>query len=104
LRYTPDALAAKLDHLTAGGKRSSVLVVGDGARRYADQLGAVGGVTIAGPSLDSPDPAVLVTLAAARLAAGEPARPPGSVAARYLRDADATINWATRAAQAVVGG
>ena len=50
---------------------AGVLAVGDGARRYAGLLEPLVGVTVAGPSLASPRPEVLVALAAGRLAAGD---------------------------------
>ena len=68
-RRTPEALAREVAQAGAG-----VLAVGDGARRYAGLLEPLVGVTVAGPSLASPRPEVLVALAAGRLAAGTEAR------------------------------
>ena len=94
-RYTPEALAAELAADLAGGD-GPILAVGDGARRYAGVLGPVAGLTMAGRSLDGPPPAVLVALAAERLAAGAVPEPPATVRPTYLREADARINWTQR--------
>lgn len=93
-RYTPGDLAAALGGGSFGdpGSAGGVLAVGDGARRYADELGAAG-VRIA--AVDDPSPRALVAVAAGRLARG--ATPsPGPVQPVYLREADARINWVQR--------
>jgi tRNA threonylcarbamoyladenosine biosynthesis protein TsaB len=95
-RYGPDELAAALSARPAGGR----LAVGDGARRYAGVLAGVAGLTLAGGTLAGPPPAVLATLAVERLADGEPPGDAAAVVPRYLRDADARINWVQRAAPA----
>ncbi|MHB1584001.1 MAG: hypothetical protein ACYC0E_09660, partial [Acidimicrobiales bacterium] len=46
--------------------------------------------------LAHPSPAALVALAARRLASGEAVVGPDEVRPRYLRQADARINWAQR--------
>jgi tRNA A37 threonylcarbamoyladenosine modification protein TsaB len=89
--FTPDDLAARL-----AGDGTQRLLVGDGARRYAERWPADGTVTVAGPSLAGPPPASLVSLGARYLAAGGAALDPADVHPRYLRPADARINWVTR--------
>ncbi|HTZ07615.1 MAG TPA: tRNA (adenosine(37)-N6)-threonylcarbamoyltransferase complex dimerization subunit type 1 TsaB [Acidimicrobiales bacterium] len=88
-RHTPEDLATAL--ADAPG-----VVAGDGARRHAAVLGAVPGVTVAGPAFDHPSPAVLAVLGVARADRGATAAP-GAVLPRYLRDADVRINWERRA-------
>ncbi|MGH8995408.1 MAG: tRNA (adenosine(37)-N6)-threonylcarbamoyltransferase complex dimerization subunit type 1 TsaB [Acidimicrobiales bacterium] len=85
-RFGPESLGA----LVGGGR---VLACGDGARRYRDQLP---GAVIAPEPLDFPDPAVLVSVAMRRLAAGTPTLDATAVAPVYLREADARINWVQR--------
>ena len=68
--------------------------VGDGALRYADVLRAVPGVDAGAPGLAFPPPAALLDLARARLDAGEPPVEPGAVVPLYMREADATSNFA----------
>lgn len=97
---TPDDLAARLE-----GVDEPVLLVGDGALRYRDLLEsaptsgppAAGAPTrhVAGPLLAHPPVAVLARLGLARLAAGA-VHDPGGVSPRYLRPADARINWEQR--------
>ena len=93
-RHTPEGLVGEL-----AGRGSPVVVVGDGARRYAPVLGAVPGVTVAGSRFDHPDPCVLAAVGVGRAAAGGGADPAG-VLPRYLRDADVRINWERRSRRA----
>ncbi len=81
-RAVPAALAAALAEMGDG-----VLAVGDGAQRYAGELGkaALGGALAAHPSA-----AVLAGMAAAR--AGQ-AGPAAALSPCYLRDADVRIGW-----------
>ena len=95
-RRTPEVLA---DDLAAGGE--PVVLVGNGARRYAAILGDVPAVTVAGASLDHPAPQALAVLGAARLAAGADG---AEVLPRYLRDAETRINWERRAGRAEADG
>lgn len=76
--------------LAVGGER--VLLVGDGARRYADTLGACPFVTIAPARFDHPDVGVLAREAARRAARGE-ARPAVEIAPLYLRAPDIDRGW-----------
>jgi tRNA threonylcarbamoyladenosine biosynthesis protein TsaB len=102
-RYEPPALREVLNaHLPADGP---LMVVGDGALRYADLLTPVPGVHLAGRSLASPSPAAVAALGLYGWAAGE-AVDPASVGACYLRDAEVRINWAVRrgAADPAAGG
>jgi len=93
---TPGGLVALLSEAAAGAGGAPVLVVGDGAVRYAEVVDGVAGVVRAGAALAHPSPAALVALAARRLAAGEAGVGPDEVRPRYLRQADARINWAER--------
>jgi tRNA threonylcarbamoyladenosine biosynthesis protein TsaB len=93
-RRTPEELAAEL---AAAGE---VLVVGDGARRYAELLEPLAGVTVGGPSLAAPPPAILGVLAAHRLASGEAATTAAEVRPIYLREPDVRINWVERTGRA----
>ena len=71
-----------------------VLAVGDGARATAAVLEAVPGVETAAPRLSFPPPAALLDLALARLEAGESPVEPAFVVPLYMREADATSNFA----------
>jgi tRNA threonylcarbamoyladenosine biosynthesis protein TsaB len=68
-----------------------VLVVGDGARRYAGEFERVSGVRLAGAEFDHPRASVLLALVASR-----PARPADKVTPTYLRGADVRIGWVQR--------
>jgi tRNA threonylcarbamoyladenosine biosynthesis protein TsaB len=74
------------------------VAVGDGARRYADQLVDLIKVEIADAGLAYPSPASLVQLAHAR-ALREEFVNVWDVSPVYLRKADAEINWVTREAR-----
>jgi tRNA threonylcarbamoyladenosine biosynthesis protein TsaB len=69
----------------------NVLVVGDGARRYAEMLTPLPGVEMAGPGDDHPSALALVELAATR-----PSVPLEEITPRYLRGADVRIGWPQR--------
>jgi tRNA threonylcarbamoyladenosine biosynthesis protein TsaB len=71
------------------------LAVGDGARRYADELIDLIKVEIADAGLAHPSPSSLVQLAHAR-ALREEFVNPWDVQPVYLRKADAEINWVSR--------
>ncbi len=88
--FGPDALAAELRRF--GGDR--VLAFGDGAQRYRALLEAVPGVDVVMPALSYPPPATLLRTTAARLAAGETPLAPNDVVPLYMREADATSNFA----------
>jgi len=90
-RHRPEEVAA-----IGGPGAPPALACGDGALRYRAVLEAAG-LRVAGAGLGAPDPVVLVSLAAARLAAGEAALPAVAVEPVYLREADARINWVQRA-------
>ena len=74
------------------------VAVGDGARRYADQLCDLIKVEIADAGLAYPSPSSLVQLAHAR-ALREDFVNPWDVSPVYLRKADAEINWVSREAR-----
>ena len=71
------------------------LAVGDGARRYADELIDLIKVEIADAGLAYPSPSSLVQLAHAR-ALREDFVKPWELKPVYLRKADAEINWVSR--------
>jgi tRNA threonylcarbamoyladenosine biosynthesis protein TsaB len=95
----PDGLTALNDPTVTGPKvlvddlaeRGEVLAVGDGARRYADVLGTLPNVELAGPADDHPSPLVLVEVAAVR-----PSVPLNEITPLYLRGADVRIGWERR--------
>ena len=88
--FAPADLVAALHGL--GG--APVLAAGDGALRYRTLFETVPGVGRAAPVLAFPPPAALLGLALARLAAGESPVEPGRVVPLYMREADATSNFA----------
>jgi tRNA threonylcarbamoyladenosine biosynthesis protein TsaB len=90
--FRPEALATALRELPP--TEGPVRAVGDGAQRYADLLGSVPGVEVVTPALSYPPPSTLLRLAAARLAAGEAPVPAAGVVPLYMREADATSNFA----------
>ncbi len=94
--FTPGALGEAL-HVFEG---APVLAVGDGAARYADALEPVAGVRVAAPGLAFPPPETLVALALSRMAGERPPEDPGSVVPLYMREADATSNFARAAGPA----
>jgi tRNA threonylcarbamoyladenosine biosynthesis protein TsaB len=84
--FAPEELAVALDEFAG----EPVHAVGDGALRYGDVLRAVP----AAPGLAFPPPAALLDLVRARLDAGEPPVGPAAVVPLYMREADATSNFA----------
>ena len=88
--FSPEELAAALSEL--GGVR--IVGVGDGAQRYAAVLGEVPGVSCLMDALDSPPPLTLLAMAAHSYDAGTPPLAPHLVVPRYMREADATSNFA----------
>jgi tRNA threonylcarbamoyladenosine biosynthesis protein TsaB len=89
---TPEALA---EDLAALGQ--PLLLAGDGARRYAAVWPTGPGVTVAGPAYSAPPVTALAELAVARARAGT-VHDGASVVPRYMRQADARINWGQRTA------
>lgn len=87
---SPDQLCSEIQALG-----EDVLAVGDGARRYADQLVDLIKVEIADAGLAYPSPSSLVQLAHAR-ALREEFVNPWELQPVYLRKADAEINWVSR--------
>jgi tRNA threonylcarbamoyladenosine biosynthesis protein TsaB len=91
----PAALEAWLSGLARGGGR--VTVVGDGARRYREQLSAHGSLDLAlVDELAAPPPLAQARLARRRLAAGATPSAPADLVPDYRRAADARINWEQR--------
>lgn len=87
---SPDEL---VDDLLAS--RDDVLLVGDGAHRYADCFRELGQVELTDQGLSYPSPASLVQLAHAR-ALREEFVNTWELEPLYLRPPDAAINWAMR--------
>jgi tRNA threonylcarbamoyladenosine biosynthesis protein TsaB len=87
---TPDDLASELI-----ASRDEVLLVGDGARRYAEVFDGITKVDLADQSVDCPSAVSLVQLAHAQ-ALREQWIKPWELHPLYLRKPDAEINWATR--------
>lgn len=75
--------------------RDDVLLVGDGAVRYAECFAELSQVELADQGLAYPSPASLVQLAHAQ-ALREEFVNPRELQPLYLRPPDAAINWATR--------
>jgi len=88
--FAPADLAVALDGLSG----APVLAVGDGATRYRAVLEMVPGVQTTAPALAFPPPAALLRLALERLEAGHSPVAPGRVVPLYMREADATSNFA----------
>ncbi len=86
----PDAVRVALEEAVREGG-APILVTGDGARRYADQLAAVQGLRMAGPEHDHPSASALIALGATR-----PAIEGQKVAPCYLRGPDVRIGWTQR--------
>ncbi len=91
----PEALAGWLAKEV--DEAGSVLLVGDGAVRYRELLGAVPGADLSiAATLSSPPPAALGRLALARLEAGEAPAGAADLVPDYRRHADARIHWEQR--------
>jgi tRNA threonylcarbamoyladenosine biosynthesis protein TsaB len=90
--FGPDALATALRGVASAERR--VLAVGDGAQRYSHVLEAVPGVAVVAPALSYPPPSTLLAMARTRLDAGEAPVPAAAVVPLYMREADATSNFA----------
>ncbi len=84
---TPDGLAGEL-----AARGEDTLLAGDGALRYAAELGGLDHVELAGPAAALPSAAALVELATARYEREE-FSPPADVHPLYLRRSDAEIEW-----------
>jgi tRNA threonylcarbamoyladenosine biosynthesis protein TsaB len=84
--FAPQDLVAALDEFAG----ETVHAVGDGALRYADVLR----VDPEAPGLAFPPPAALLDLVRARIDGGEPPVDPAAVVPLYMRQADATSNFA----------
>ena len=93
---TPAALCALLR-----AEERPTLVVGDGARRYGDELSQVRGVTVAGAGVANPCASAVAELAWPAVLAGDLVAP-ALVAPLYLRPPDAAAHWVER--DRVVGG
>ena len=95
VRLPADLAAAAYEARGAAVAAADVLAIGDGARRYAEELGAAG-VVVAGPAFVGPSPAALVALGLDRLRCGAVPMDPAAVQPLYLRPPDARINWVQR--------
>ena len=98
---TPEDLAASLRTRRDGDELGCVLV-GDGAIRYESILRDVPNVRFAASWLASPPVAVLASMGV-ELAMTGVFEDPLTLAARYVRQADARINWEIRAPRQVAG-
>jgi len=97
-RHVLDADARQA--LVADATQSQLLLVGDGALRYQDVLGAVPGARIGARWLSSPPVAVLAEIGVFHASRGD-FQDPLTLVPRYVRQADAKINWTSRAARPV---
>lgn len=98
---TPEVLAARLAQ-RAHADDVDLVLVGDGAIRYGAILRAVPKVRFAADWLASPPVAVLATMGVESAARGE-FQDPLTLVPRYVRQADARINWEKRAPRQVAG-
>jgi tRNA threonylcarbamoyladenosine biosynthesis protein TsaB len=96
VRRPEDLAGVAYEARAAARAGSPVLVVGDGARRYAHEL-VDADVVLAAAAFVGPSPGALVTLGVARLAAGFSLVAPETLRPLYLRPPDARINWVQRA-------
>lgn len=104
---TPAQLCAEVAALSTPAPRAAgtgVLLVGDGALRYREQLAAaiVPAPAFAGIELSCPPVSSLAVLAIAALRAGR-TMDPAAVRPLYGREADARINWSSREGRVGVG-
>ena len=88
--WAPEALARSL---ADGGE--PVVLIGNGALRYGSLFGALPGASLAGPAYSSPPVMALAGLCVERARTGG-AGDGAAVMPRYLRQADARINWEQR--------
>jgi tRNA threonylcarbamoyladenosine biosynthesis protein TsaB len=88
LAVTEAAVAAPGDLAAALRGEGAVLVTGDGARRYRDELV---GMFVAPPEFDHPSASALLALSA-----GRPGLHPDKVTPVYVRGADVRIGWERR--------
>ena len=88
--FSPEGLAEAL----AGLGGVPIMAIGDGAQRYAEVLRAVPGVACVLDGLSSPPPLTLLDMAVDLYAAGVAPVAPELVVPLYMREADATSNFA----------
>jgi tRNA threonylcarbamoyladenosine biosynthesis protein TsaB len=88
--FSPEGLAEALEGL--GGV--PIVGIGDGVQRYAEVLGAVPAVACVLDGLTSPPPLTLLDMAVDLYTAGVPPVTPDRVVPLYMREADATSNFA----------
>jgi tRNA threonylcarbamoyladenosine biosynthesis protein TsaB len=98
---TPEDLAVALGSVSDNDD-TEVVLVGDGAIRYESILREVPNVRFAANWLASPPVAVLAAMGVEVALKGE-YQDPLTLGARYVRQADARINWETRAPRQVAG-
>jgi hypothetical protein len=96
----PSVLASRFSNrlqeaVNAGTGGSTWTFVGDGALRYADVLGDIPGGRIGPHWLASPPVAVVAELGVELARLGH-FRDPLTLVPRYVRQADARINWTSR--------
>ena len=102
LLQTPEALVAWLGGLGWRLRALDLVLVGDGAVRYEAFLRQVPNARFAATWLASPPVGVLAAMGVELARNGE-FEDPLTLAARYVRHADARINWETRAPRQVAG-
>lgn len=100
---TPESLALRLRAVTHGSGDAKFVLVGDGALRYRETFEDVPGVTVGDRWLASPPVSVLAEMAVELALAGAVVDA-AVVRPRYVRQADARINWAVRASRSGVTG
>jgi tRNA threonylcarbamoyladenosine biosynthesis protein TsaB len=88
--FSPEELAEALRQL--GGV--AIVGIGDGVQRYAEALGSVPGVACVIDALTFPPPMTLLDMAVEANASGHAPLAPEDVVPLYMREADATSNFA----------
>lgn len=98
IRRVSEPVAGSIEELVANieDRAQDVLCVGDGARRYRENLVECRFARMTDDSLDHPSVSALVHLAGAKVRRDEVVDHL-SIGAMYLRRPDAEINWQTRA-------
>ena len=100
---TPAELAGELAEAVPRGTDQPVLLLGDGALRYREELaGSVAtSLVFAGTELAAPPVGSLAVLAISAMKSGS-SSDPAAVRPVYGREADARINWSSRQGRAAV--
>jgi tRNA threonylcarbamoyladenosine biosynthesis protein TsaB len=96
-KVSPPSSIESAIHAGVGSEENNrpMLVVGNGAVRYKDELSRIPGVSFAGPAFYGIPAGVLSAVGVQRVLAGESISADG-LAIQYLREPDAVVNWKIR--------